>query len=599
MLMKWSALSASWKVWLWARYLYLLNGARAAIWAARETLLPAKFATKDKLEEIVSPFEPLMREISSGDRGGVVWLWANSQEELAGLRANLSAELDKAMTSDAPIPVVFVVPGDPSPELLVAYQRYVALDEFSTDERQRVGQKTYEHEVGLAKGSLLRALQLLRGDQTNYLDVPRSPSAFRVPKAYRSSIDTMAKPSVRRVLGTSYKVAYRNAPPAFFTQYKLSNARQKSATKLVANLMLENAPEALRKAIQSDNVAADLCAKFLQKEWSMLTRDYRIQEPDNQAVRRAWRVLDEAFPPGKETSVEEAIIALLNAPNGYDANTATLLFCAWFGYHDHDLQVSIQGRLSNRSSLAESLRNGPKDFINEICITRPVSIARRDPGQIVKDVQLLLDKVRLETFTQAQAQKDLATLEEFAEDTRHNPEIRSLAANAAATLKGGLETAIQYDQHAAEMWVQLASGDLATLGTLLGRIGKLPQPSLVLSTARTPAEIRSAVQDRLVEAVEMDCKKFENLQKLTQLEHLLAQLKERQKLVVKVGIAPLVERFDRAWRTCAPRQPSWKSQSVRTGCVPIFGQWISPVVYASCRCTAVALKQSSASPKRR
>ena len=79
----------------------------------------------------------------------------------------------------------------------------------------------------------------------------------------------------------------------------------------MANLMLENAPEALRKAIQSDNVAGDLCTKFLQKEWSLLASDYRIQEPDNQAVRRAWRVLDEAFPPGcKETSVEETIVAL-------------------------------------------------------------------------------------------------------------------------------------------------------------------------------------------------------------------------------------------------------------------------------------------------
>ena len=134
---------------------------------ARETLLPAKFATEEKLQSLVKPFEPLMREISSGDRGCVVWLWANSQEELTGLRANLTAELDKAMASDTPIPVVFVVPTDPNPELLDAYQRYVALDEFSTDERQRVGQKTYEHEVGMAKGQSVACAPVVarRADQ--------------------------------------------------------------------------------------------------------------------------------------------------------------------------------------------------------------------------------------------------------------------------------------------------------------------------------------------------------------------------------------------------------------------------------------------------
>jgi hypothetical protein len=147
---------------------------------------------------------------------------------------------------------------------------------------------------------------------------------------------------------------------------------------------------------------------------------------------------------------------------------------------------------------------------------------------------------------QAQAQKDMATLSEFAQDARHNPEIRALAANATATLRAGLETAKQYDQLAAEISAQLTSSDLQTVSSLLNRIGKLPEPSLVLATAESPAKIRSAVLTRLAELVEADCKKFENLQKLTQVEHYLAQLKGRRQIVAKLSIAPLLERIDRA-----------------------------------------------------
>jgi hypothetical protein len=63
-------------------------------------------------------------------------------------------------------------------------------------------------------------------------------------------------------------------------------------------MLIENSPETLRTGIRTDNVAADLCSKFLQKDWRILTTDYRIQQPTSQPIARAWATLDAAFPPG-------------------------------------------------------------------------------------------------------------------------------------------------------------------------------------------------------------------------------------------------------------------------------------------------------------
>jgi hypothetical protein len=529
-------------------------------WAAKETLIPARMVSSERLRNLVDLYATRFREVSSGDRGCVVWIWASTEEELTELRSSLTDKIDTAFDCDAPIPLVCILPVTQTPELLDGYQRLCALKKFTQDERQRVGQKTYEDELTSTLVSIVQAFQLLRGEEGNYLDLPRAASVFGVPLAYRATTGALSKPSVRKMLESTYSLAYRNAPPAFFTQYKLSNVRLKNATKQVASLLLENLPETLRTGIRADNVAGDLCTRFLQKEWGMLTADYRIREPDNQAVRRAWEFLDASFPPGcTEIRVGEVIVALLNPPHGYDHNTVTLLFCGWVGFNSQDLQVSIHGRLSNRTILAESLRTGPKEFINEICIQRPLSLARRDAGQIVNEVRSILEQVQRQKFTQDQASKAIATLEEFSNDARNNAEIRELAANGVATLRDGLKLAEEYDQQVATIIRSLNNTELRGLIALLGQISKLPHSSLVFSTAQSPVEVRTAILDRLTIVVEMDCANYEKLQRLTQLDNNISQLRTRRDIVEKAGIAPLVQRFDKAIETVQTKAEQLKA----------------------------------------
>jgi hypothetical protein len=519
-------------------------------WAANEIILPAAHITTEKLSSLVQPFTTQIREVNGGERGCVAWLVAVSDLEIEWLRTCFVEELDKVFTTDAPIPIICVLPNEPLPELINTFQRLRALEAFNQTEREEVGLQMYEAELGQAKVALVREFTQLRGAEGNCLDVPRSLAAFRVPLAYRAHISGLPRPSVRSVISTCYKLAYRNAPPAFFTEFKLNSTNQKNATKSIANLLLRNSPELLRQSIQPDKVAVRLCTKFLQQEWQLLTSDYQIREPNSQSVHRAWQFLDAAFPPGvQETLVRETIVSLLNPPHGYDYNTVTLLFCAWLGFHSHDLQLSTWGQLKNRDSLAQMLNSGPKEFINEICIRQPLALARRDPGEVIKEVRTLLEKIQRETFTQEQARNAIAILQEFVENESNNPEVCQSASTGVATLTEALTLAQSYDQQAGELLHSLTTPELRALLTALNKVAKLPRSGLVQSTAQAPSEIRQKIITKLEQVVESDCQKYENLKQLTHLENNISQLRTRKEIVEKGGHTSLAQRIDKALQT--------------------------------------------------
>jgi hypothetical protein len=519
-------------------------------WAAKQSLVPASFLTRNCLANQVEYYEPRIREVAGGERGAVIWIWASSEDELEWLRPNLASIVDQAFDDDTPVPAICMLPTSPLPELVTTYQRLRALNTFTQDEIQRVGKKIYEDELLTAKLGIVQTIGQLCGEESLVADIPRPSDVYCVPRAYRNRVAGLSKPTIKNVLAQTYRDAYRNAPPGFFRQYKLNASKLKNATKLVAGLLIENSPETLRTGIRTDNVAADLCSKFLQKEWGILTTDYRIQQPTSQPVARAWATLDAAFPPGcRETPVEDVLVNLLNPPNGYDHNTATLLFCAWFGYNRQDLQMSLNGTLANRVTLAQSLSTSPKDFINELCIQRPLSLARRDIEQIVKDIRILLDRIRREKFTQDEARQAVAALAEFSKDGRNNSEIRELAKNGATTLGVGIETAEEYDRQVKKILNALTSTDLGSLTGLLGQILGLPESTLVLSTAASPADVRSEVISRLTLVVEMDCTNYEKLEQLRSFDNNVAQLRTRRVIVERVGLATLVQRFDKAIST--------------------------------------------------
>lgn len=520
----------------------------AGDWAAHETLVTVENLTTEFIAGLAQQYEAAINSLIEGRRGCLVWLLARNESEIAWYRDSVAALLDEALRGDAPMPIVCILPSEPLSEIIDAFQRLRGLEKFSQSEREAVGIDLFSVESAQAKATLLKVFDRLRGEAGNYLDVPRSIGAYAVPLAYRARL--IGRPSINSVMTECYNLAYRHAPPEFFSQYKANSAKLRDAVKLIAGLLLQNSPRSLRDGIGTNPVARDLCDKFLIQKWGLLNSDYRIQEPNSQAIHHVWEHLDTVCPAGtQDTAVQELLIPLLNPPFGYDYNTATLVFCAWFGYSNHDLQVTVFGRQVSRDRLGTWLTKSPKEFINEICCTQMVALARRDPGEIVQEVRAILEKVRTGAFTQEEAEVAITKLQEVGRDERNGVELRDKVQAGAKTLQDSLTEAKNYDQQAGKLAQTIKTeGNLRTLLEMQRRIASLPRTSLVLTNAPTPVQLREQVQSQLAEVVEQDCQRLEELQRIAQLENNQSQLNARKKMLQEAGYAPLVERIDTALR---------------------------------------------------
>lgn len=525
-----------------------VNWGDSGDWAAHETIVTVEHLTADYLKNLAQQYGASMRGLVEGKRGCVVWLLARNESEIAWYRDQLTGVIDAALTGDAPLPVVCMVPSEPYPEMIDAFQRLRGLEKFDQSDREAAGIDLYPIEVAQTKAAVVKALGRLRGEANTFLDVPRPTGAYGVPLAYRARL--IGRPSILSVLNECYKLAYRYAPPEFFTQYKMNRANLRDATKLVASLLLQSSAKSLGDGLSTNPVAKDIRDKFLVQKWGVLSSGYRTQQSNSQAIRRTWEHLDTVCPPGaKETPVDELLIPLLNPPYGYDYNTAVLVFCAWFGFNNHDLQVSARGRVISRELLASWLSKGPKEFLNEVCCTQMVALVRRDPGEMVQEVRTILEKIKVGTFTQAEAEQAVVKLEEAGRDERNGVELRDKSQAGAAMLKEALTEARTYDQQANKL-AELVTKErnLASLAKVQKQVANLPRTSCVLTNAPTPAELRAQALSQLEEAVNLDCQRLEDLQRIAQLENNQSQLQARRRILQDEGYAPLVERIDLALR---------------------------------------------------
>lgn len=353
-------------------------------WAAEQQLLTREFFIVEHLRELAQPYTLTPRGIDEGKRGLVVWLLAQSEDDIQWYRENAGAILDRAMDSDSRPPLLLVLPQMPSPDLFTAFLRSQALQAMSQLERTDVGGALYDHENQRTRRTLAGELVRIIGDPDNYLDAPRDGATIVAPQAFRSAILGQPTSSLRRALTAAYQTAYSTAPREFFNQYRATSQgsnRLRDAVKLVAGVLLMGQGQNLPSAVRTVPVASDLTSKYLVQKWGLLSGEYLLQRPTDARVKAAWNLLETAFAPGKkEVPAARPLAQLLNAPNGYDYNTAILLFAAWYGYHIHDLELRQAGRAAKHDLLSSYLQKGAKEFIQNLHLNS-IALARRDADE--------------------------------------------------------------------------------------------------------------------------------------------------------------------------------------------------------------------------
>lgn len=358
-----------------------------------------------------------------------------------------------------------------------------------------------------------------------------------VPQPFAAAFKAAAPSSRPAVLiERAYGLAFSSAPPAFFGQYRLNNNNLKTAVKLVGRMLLENRVHELTPG--DDKTADLLLQKFIVQgestSWGILSVERRLQEPTAERTRRAWDALDTAVPANdKEIPIGAVIRSIQAPPFGYDANTLSLLFCAWFGFHRHGMQMTIDGRMTAPSELSKTLGNSPSALI-ELLGNGSVALRRRDRSAACKEVVAIAERTRhmgARPYSRDEASDAMAKLDTFLEDEGyHGSAERQEAEEARAAIGAAIEVADRYDDTAERLETNAsACSDIGRLLTLMRGVSELVPASGVIPQRPRQDAIRDGMKRRLSSLVTELCDENVTLPDLTHYREKRQCLTKAQK----------------------------------------------------------------------
>ncbi|MEJ5223077.1 MAG: hypothetical protein WHV44_01385, partial [Anaerolineales bacterium] len=535
------------------------NFGSAEDWAPRLVVLTAELFTPESLRNLLQPYRVGSDGIEEGPRGLVIWLLAQTEEEKLHLRQNAQKILDEALGANAhPLPVVILLPSQPHPGLLQTARRKKALENLNSSGREKIGTIGYDNEMRRAKNDFDQNFRYFI-DPEHYADLPRQPHEFAVSSVYRASVEILKDTSLKNVLVQVYRKAYAHRIE-FYTQYAVGGKGPNKLREAVQKVALGLFSDAIGGSLASlgkQDIQAYITKTYLPQWGLVSTETYTIQPPKLLALRESWNRLEATFPPGcQETRARDLLLELLNPPYGHDYNTLTLLLAAWIGYRRHEIRISLGGQLISLERFKNYFdeAKNPKDFLDRLLITSPLSISRINADEMFAEVDAMLEQIRQnQPFSLPQAQQALSNLEQAISNSNLPPDRREAISELAPRLKEAIAQAQEYDEQVTDWRREFSSVDFDKLFALRALIEKFTLPALVAPNQPTKAVLLKDWETRLARETEIYCCRYAQLSELseykTQENHLnkaLRALKEYPALysIAETALKDLDQRRD-------------------------------------------------------
>ena len=478
-------------------------------WEARQWYLPREFASAAKVKEIVSD-----------SPGCVIWLVAKNDADVDWFDQN-GDQILSALGNTAPLPVAVMCPSRPSPLLLEGMFKHVVLESLTGSEIVQFGGGIVQTVKTQVKSAIVNETRLL----------PTTKKRYGVPLPYAASLKAAPPPDrMESIVQRLYELAYPSAPPAFFTHLKARSTNLKSAVSHLSALLLQN--QVNSRTYEANKVAVGTVDNFLvvgkPGSWGVLSPDKRLQLPQSQRTTTGWDLLSQSVLPGTEAEIRPTVLRLRQPPFGYDDNTLTLLFCAWYGYHRHDLRLSIKGAINTVEFLVEKVKAGPGDLV-EFLSAGGVRLSRKDRAGTVGEVKKIIERatrLAAEPMSKAEASAATVKLAEFLNDERNqDPSEREMAKEAGEIIGGALKRADAYDTEVRSILEAAREQvDFTDLLDSAKRAGEVESVREVVPEQPPVSEVREVVLKRLGESVEAFCKQNEALSDITHHKHQHDQL---------------------------------------------------------------------------
>lgn len=544
-----------------------LGFGHAADWTPYHTAMTAEMFNTQALRSLIQPYRASLNGIEEGKRGVVVWLIAQTEQEKETLRHTAQSILEEALEgSKFPIPVVIVLPKRPVPDLILTARRLKALTNMNNTDREKIGSTMYEQEKKLAEANFSHAITGLVGDIQNYADLTVHLSDYAIPSVYRPSIQALKRLSLKSIITECYRQAYAYRVE-FYTQYQVigkGNNQLRNAVQNVVLGLLSNEIAGSLPTLRNKDIQYQLITHYLIQKWGLLSaQDYIIQPPTINALRNAWEVLNQAFPPGcNEVRVQDVLLQLFNPPYGHDYNTLALLFASWMGYHRHEFsRISLGGRVVSFSELRNILNqnNSLLKFFTYITISTPLAISRVKADEIYHQTDLVLDQIRQgKPFTLIEAHDALNTLAQTLSYPRLPDSKREEIERLKSRLEEEVKIAQTYDHQVTEWLKELERSDFDGLLRLQNTLKELQSPSLVQPGQATIHDLKNHWETTLQQSLTQFCNKYSKLEDLADYKSHEDHLKRARKSLS--DYPALAKEVDKALETLNRRREELKQR---------------------------------------
>lgn len=510
-----------------------VNFGHTSDWAPTQVVLAASTFNTEELRSLLQPYRIGPNGIEEAPRGLVVWLAARSEEERTQVRQVAQGILDEVIAPfSQPLSVVIMLPKQAVPNLIEATRRLRALEKLTPTDREKIGSVMYQQEFGLAKTNFYEGLDDLVDDRGLIADIARDLVEYVLPSAYRASVQALKNRSLKAVLLECYRQAYAHRVE-FYSQFAVGGRGPNNLRKAVQNVALwlfsDTAGSGIRN-LGSKDLQYQLSTLYLTQKWGLLSSGaYAVQRPTSLDLQQAWDLLEATYQPGcSEVAIGSVLLTLLNPPYGHDYNTLVLLLAAWIGFRQHEIRLSLGGKVITPTQLKQVFDSSksPQDFLNQISSTTPLAISRSNSAELFAQASAVAEQIRQgERFTIAKAKDALANLEmalanpKLPESTRENIERERLR------LENALGQAQAYDEKVNAWLVEIQRGGFDQLLKLQAALSSFPSPSFVVPLQPSLIEVQKRWDTAMLGAVQDVCSRYS---KLTDLSDHKAQEKQLQ-----------------------------------------------------------------------
>lgn len=467
-------------------------------------------------------------------RGLVIWPLAETPEDVQYYRQHGQQLLDTAVkvVGYPNLPVVLMRPRQPSPDLLNSLKRLAALLEFTRSEIEECGPDAYEAMLRNESGQAMKLLKNLEGISDPI-----------VPELFRSLIVLTRTPSVDQLMRELFQQAFYRGPREFFTQYHAQSQKMTKAVSAVAHALSKDTLLTAYSTLHLDPVAKDLIDRFLASsgKWKLLTDSHWIQPPPSTSpIIHGWQLLEERIQRGaKGVQLKGILVELLNPPYGYDSQTLTLLFSAWYGYNRRELDLSVNGQLRALETLFEGGSRGLAKPQKVIATLARSTLTRRNPSELESKAREVAERIsRREAISQQQAEQDIQTLQSALENLELDGDQYRDFATAKARLEKELAAAREYDRRVHELHqLGRTSDDLDELLEGWERLRELSDYNgFVQASGPSKQHLSALLPARIQEFTRRICSQHEQLTALADYDRHAAALRTLREKLQKRGL---------------------------------------------------------------